>query len=305
VTAIPVPGLLAAIAVTIVALLSTAFMLLYRELQVVRFNARVTRAVSNSGVNSNSLMQWVSILGTRYRRFYSTENLEQMRMMVQTAGFNPHRMMPVMIGIKLLSMVVIPMIAALLSMGAPFGSRMLAILVGVAISIVGPRLVLRFVRRRFNAAVQRGTPDAIDLLVVCSEAGMGLEGALQRVAQEMGRSNVAVSRVLNALLDDLRVLPNRRDAFLNLANRSTADGLRRFGLMISQSLQYGTPLNNTLRAIADELRRDRIIKIEERAHKLGAKLIIPMVIFMLPAMFVILATSPALHLLESLKAISQ
>ena len=304
-TAIPVPGLLAAIAVTIVALLSTAFMLLYRELQVVRFNARVTRAVSNSGVNSNSLMQWVSILGTRYRRFYSTENLEQMRMMVQTAGFNPHRMMPVMIGIKLLSMVVIPMIAALLSMGAPFGSRMLAILVGVAISIVGPRLVLRFVRRRFNAAVQRGTPDAIDLLVVCSEAGMGLEGALQRVAQEMGRSNVAVSRVLNALLDDLRVLPNRRDAFLNLANRSTADGLRRFGLMISQSLQYGTPLNNTLRAIADELRRDRIIKIEERAHKLGAKLIIPMVIFMLPAMFVILATSPALHLLESLKAISQ
>src|ERR1044072_360783 len=134
---------------------------------------------------------------------------------------------------------------------------------------------------------------------------MGREGALQGVAQEMGRSNVAVSRVLNALLDDLRVLPNRRDAFLNLANRSTADGLRRFGLMISQSLQYGTPLNNTLRAIADELRRDRIIKIEERAHKLGAKLIIPMVIFMLPAMFVILATSPALHLLESLKAISQ
>src|ERR1044072_4290531 len=197
-------------------------MLLYRELQVVRFNARVTRAVSMSGVNSNSLMQWVSILGTRYRRFYSTENLEQMRMMVQTAGFNPHRMMPVMIGIKLLSMVVIPMIAALLSMGAPFGSRMLAILVGVAISIVGPRLVLRFVRRRFNAAVQRGTPDAIDLLVVCSEAGMGLEGALQRVAQEMGRSNVAVSRVLNALLDDLRVLPNRRDAVVNRANRATS-----------------------------------------------------------------------------------
>jgi tight adherence protein C len=66
--------------------------------------------------------------------------------------------------------------------------------------------------------------------------------------------------------------------------------------MISQSLQYGTPLSQALRAIAEELRRDSIIKLEERAHKLGAKLTIPMVLFMLPAMFVILGASPFLHL---------
>lgn len=132
---------------------------------------------------------------------------------------------------------------------------------------------------------------------------MGLESALQRVAQEMGRSNPSINRVLNGLLDDLRVMPDRRDAFANLTLRSTSEGLRRFGTMVNQSQHYGTPLNHTLRAVADELRRDRITKLEERAHKLGAKLIIPMVIFMLPAMFVILAGSPFLHLLASMKAI--
>ena len=157
--------------------------------------------------------------------------------------------------------------------------------------------------RRFNAAIQRGTPDAIDLLVVCCEAGMGLEAGIERVAQEMQKSNAAVSRVLGGLLDDLRMLPDRRDAFSNLANRSTCEGLRRFGTMLNQSLQYGTPLGEALRAIAEELRRDRITRLEERAHKLGAKLILPMVIFMLPAMFVILGGGPGLDLLHSLRGI--
>jgi tight adherence protein C len=152
-------------------------------------------------------------------------------------------------------------------------------------------------RRRFNAAIRRGTPDTIDLLVVCSEAGMGLESALERVAQEMNRSNPAMARVLYGLLDDLRVLPNRREAFEKLA--STSDGLRRFGTMISQSLQYGTPLSQALRSIATELRRESITKLEERAHKLGAKLTIPMVLFMLPAMFIIMGASPLLHLISA------
>jgi tight adherence protein C len=69
--------------------------------------------------------------------------------------------------------------------------------------------------------------------------------------------------------------------------------------MINQSLQYGTPLSNALRSIADELRRDRMIKLEERAHKLGAKLILPMVLFMMPAMFVVLGGSSFLHLMHT------
>jgi tight adherence protein C len=207
------------------------------------------------------------------------------------------------LGGKILSMLLFPTAALILSVGQPFNTRFLIVLLGVVAGIMGPRMGLGFIRRRFNAAIQRGTPDAIDLLVVCCEAGMGLEAGIERVTQEMQRSSPAVSRVLSGLLDDLRMLPDRRDAFNNLSNRSTCEGLRRFGTMLNQSLQYGTPLGDALRAIAEELRRDRITRLEARAHKLGAKLTIPMVIFMLPAMFVILGGGPGLDLMHSLRGI--
>ncbi len=113
----------------------------------------------------------------------------------------------------------------------------------------------------------------------------------------MSETNPPIARVLHCLLDDLRILPNRSDAFEKLG--STSDGLRRFGTMVAQSLQYGTPVGQALRNIAVDLRRERITKLEERAHKLGAKLTIPMVLFLLPAMFVILGGSPILHLVRS------
>jgi len=112
-----------------------------------------------------------------------------------------------------------------------------------------------------------------------------------------------MARVLHGLLDDLRILPNRSDAFEKLG--STSDGLRRFGTLVSQSLQYGTPLSKALRSIAEDLRRERITKLEERAHKLGAKLVVPMVLFMLPAMFVVMGGSPLLHLVRTFSSISK
>jgi tight adherence protein C len=179
------------------------------------------------------------------------------------------------------------------------------ILLGAVIGILGPQWILSYIRKRYNAAVNRGTPDAIDLLVVCSEAGMGLESALERVAEEMHLSNPQIAKVLTGLIDDLRVLPNRRDAFDNLAKRSTENGLRRFGIMVNQSLQYGTPLSHALRAIAEELRKERLIKLEERAHKLAVKLTLPMVFFMLPAMFITLGGSSFLHLIRAFSLIGK
>src|SRR5437016_12547959 len=126
---------------------------------------------------------------------------------------------------------------------------------------------------------------------------MGLWSAVERVAGEMRQTNPAMAQVLFGVLDDLRILPDRSAAFEKLGAMS--DGLRRFGTVVSQSLQYGTPLSQALRAIAVDLRRERITKLEERAHKLGAKLIIPMVLFLLPAMFIVLGASPFLHLIRA------
>ena len=95
-----------------------------------------------------------------------------------------------------------------------------------------------------------------------------------------------------------------REAFENLGQRSTTDGLRRFATMVNQSLQHGTALAHVLKQIAEELRRDRIIKLEERAHKLGVKLIVPMVIFLMPAMFVVLGGSSFLHIVHAFRGLA-
>jgi tight adherence protein C len=283
---------------------TAAALLAIREAKILALNARVSKAViglPSRPPPSQSLASWLASLGGRYRRFYSTENLEQLRTIVQSSGFNPHRALPIWIGVKTVSGVFFPLIALFMAefLRMSMGAMAIFTLVGVVIGIMGPRLILSFLKRRFDAAVRKGVPDTIDLLVVCSEAGMGLESAVERVAEDMERSNPPMAQTLSSLLDDLRVLPNRRDAFDKLG--VTSEGLHRFGAMVSQSLQYGTPLSQALRSIAEELRRDSMITLEKKAHELGAKLIIPMVLFLLPAMFVILGGSSFLHLMQTFK----
>lgn len=290
------------VAILAIAAAAAMFVLIIREMHVRTLDVRVSNAVlgiPDRSKRSRNMMGWFSSVGTRYRRFYAEENLEQLKTILQAAGFNHHRTLPIWIGIKTVSMFLVPVVAfSAAQLFGKSGTDMLTVaLFGVVIGIMGPRLILLVLRRRFDAAIRLGTPDTIDLLVVCTESGMGLEGALQRVAEEMVETNPAMGWVMNGLLDDLRILPNRIDAFEKLA--ATSEGLRRFGTMVSQSLQYGTPLSQALRSIAVDLRRERITKLEERAHKLGAKLTIPMVLFLLPAMFIILGASPFLQLMRA------
>ncbi|MBN8991976.1 MAG: type II secretion system F family protein [Rhizobiales bacterium] len=280
--------------------------LIIHEIHARALNMRVSNAVMGVPTKTapiKDMTGWFSSLGSRYRRFYAEENLEQLRTILQSAGLNHHRTLPIWIGVKTVSMFLIPVLAFCLAQlfGKPLMDALIFTLIGVVIGIMGPRLILLVLRRRFDAAVRLGTPDTIDLLVVCSEAGMGLESGLERVAEEMNQTNPAMAGALYDLLDDLRILPNRSDAFEKFGARS--EGLRRFGTMVSQSLQYGTPLSQALRGIAVDLRRERITKLEEKAHKLGAKLTIPMVLFLLPAMFVILGGSPFLHLIRTFSSI--
>ncbi|MCP2220829.1 type II secretion system F family protein [Bradyrhizobium elkanii] len=275
--------------------------MLIREMHLRALDTRVSNAVlgiSDQSVRSRDVVGWFSSLGARYRRFYAEENIEELRTILQAAGFNHHRVLPIWIGVKIFSMFACPIVAFLVAQVLD-ANVLVFTLVGLVLGIMGPRLIMLVLKRRFDAAIRLGMPDAIDLLVVCSEAGMGLESALQRVAAEIVQTNPPMARVLTDLLDDLRVLPNRFDAFEKMGARS--EGLRRFGTMISQSLQYGTPLSQALRSIAADLRRERITKLEEKAHKLGAKLTVPMVLFLLPAMFVILGGGPMLNLIKAFK----
>ena len=236
------------------------------------------------------------------RRLYSSHDTEKLQDMVSAAGFNPRHVLPLLLGSKFIMMLTLPAVAAAVgpftfeSSAARFGLIAVALIAGM----LGPDWLLSVLRRSYEVALERGTPDALDLLVVCSEAGMGLESALERVAQEMRHSNGPVAAALSALLDDLRVLPDRREAFQNFGRRTGVEGLQRLATMLAQALQFGTPLGQALRAVAAELRRDRTNKLEEKAVKLPAKLIFPLILFMMPCLWIVMVGSSALRLYNSL-----
>lgn len=269
-----------------------------------RMNLQVERALS---INTRREVDWsgrLGRIGEWSRRFYSPESLDHLRSVIHASGFNPHRTLPILLGAKLAMTVLVPIVGVLLALLLPSPIEKLVVSgVSIILGILLPDMILAAVRNKFRNALTRGTPDALDLLVVCSEAGMGLESAVERVATEMRQSHTALSSILETLLDDLRVLPHRRDAFMNLGTRSGTDGLRRLGSMLSQALQYGTPLSRALRATADELRRDRMNKLEEKAVKLPAKLIFPMIAFIMPSLYIILLGPSFMRLYDVLGGI--
>jgi tight adherence protein C len=300
--------LIAAALCGILLLVGLSIRMLVHEVQQRDLAIRVDRAICGGGDPSigHAWIGWLHALGGRFHRLYTPDNLDQMRNVIFASGFNPHRVLPLLLGGKFVMLLLLPVLAVIVAMVFvdAMSIRFLIIGAGVIAGIIGPESVLGVMRRRFIAELERGTPEALDLLVMCSEAGMGLESAVERVSQEMRSSNLAMSGVLGSLLDDLRVLPNQRDAFVKLGAHTSVDGLRRVGAMLSQSLRYGTPLGNALRAVAVEIRQERMNTLEERAVKLPAKLVFPMIFFIMPSLYIILLGPSFIPLYDSLKIIA-
>lgn len=296
-------AMIGGITAAIIFLVGVSIFMLLREVRVRENRARVMQSVLGQSGNAplTGIIKYLHSLGERLRRVYSPQSLDHLRGVVQAAGYNPHRVLPVLLGIKVVMMILFPVMAAIAASFIDLVQiRLVVVGVGVIVGVMGLDLALGFARRRFVADVSRGTPDTLDLLVVCSEAGMGLESALDRVSKEMQHSNRAMASVLASLLDDLRVLPDRREAFVTLGTRTGVEGLQRFGTMLGQSLQYGTPLSQALRAVATELRRDRINKLEEKAVKLPAMLIFPLIFFIMPSLYIVLLGPAFMRLYDSL-----
>jgi tight adherence protein C len=238
-------------------------------------------------------------------QFYSEHDILALEGMISASGFRPHAVLPVVLGVKVVMAVGVPLAAVLY--GRVFAltgtHQLLTICASVPLGLLGPEWALTLLRRPYLAALRRGVPDALDLLVVCSEAGMGLESALEHVSQEIQHSNPAISVALAKLLDDLRVLPDRRDAFRNFADRTGVEGARRVATMLGQSMQYGTPLSQALRTVALDLRRERMIALEAKAIRLPVLLVLPLILFIMPSLFIVLAGPSVLKLMDSLHAV--
>ena len=161
--------------------------------------------------------------------------------------------------------------------------------------LYAPNLFVRAKADRRRQEIINGFPDCLDLMLVCVEAGLGLEAALDRVGREMASSHPRISALLTETTLLMRAGANREDAMRKLADRASVDEIRSFTTLLIQSDKLGTSLATTLRVYASEMREARRLRAEEKAHRLPVLLSIPLVVFMLPAMIGVL-TLPAIVL---------
>ena len=144
-----------------------------------------------------------------------------------------------------------------------------------------------FIRRRANQRLKEvinGFPDALDLMLVCVEAGLGLEAAFSRVGMEMTRSHPRLAEQFGAVVLELRAGRSHDDALRRMADRAGADEIRAFATLLIQSTKLGSSIAQTLRVYAAEMRERRRMRAEEKAHRLPVMLSMPLVLCMLPVM---------------------
>ncbi len=164
---------------------------------------------------------------------------------------------------------------------------------GAALGFIIPGIFLdRKVERRKNEIVN-GFPDMLDLLVACSEAGMGLNAALQKVAKEISISHPELAVELDTVNSEIRAGIERVEALKGLSDRTGIDEINGFVSMLRQSIKFGTGIAETLRIYSDEFRDRRLQRAEEQAAKIGTKLIFPLVLCIFPAFFLV-AVGPAI-----------
>lgn len=169
----------------------------------------------------------------------------------------------------------------------PMG-RLLTALVAVLGGAYVPEIYVRNRAAKRRKALQKGIPDALDLMVICTEAGLGLDAALHKVASEIGPNSPELADELGLTAIELGFLPERRTALANLVARTDLAAIRGVVNTLAQTEKYGTPLAASLRVLASEYRGERMLRAEAKAAKLPATLTIPMIIFILPTLFVVL-----------------
>jgi tight adherence protein C len=161
-----------------------------------------------------------------------------------------------------------------------------------------PLIPIRMAAEKHRKAVGAGLPDALDLLAICADAGISLESGLQRLAQELRDAQPALAGELLITWAQISILTNRDQALMNLADRIGLPSLRSVTGTLSQSMRFGTPLAQSLRTAAAELRNDRLLRMEERANRLPAMMTFPVMLLIMPTIFLIVGGPAVIKILN-------
>ncbi len=162
-----------------------------------------------------------------------------------------------------------------------------------------PYLFLKNKISKRQLSIRRAFPDALDLLLICVESGMSIETAFRRVSHEVGTQSIALAEELTLTTAELSYLPDRRQAYENLAKRTDLEGVKAVSIALQQAERYGTSLANTLRVLAQENRDMRMNEAEKKAAALPPKLTVPMILFFLPVLFIVILGPAAIRVMAT------
>ena len=172
--------------------------------------------------------------------------------------------------------------------------------ISIAAAYIGMHLPLMLLKSKIQKrqlSIKRAFPDTLDLLLICVESGMSIEAALKKVGDEVGSQSVALAEELTLTTAELSYLPDRRQAYENLAKRTDLDGVKSVCMALQQAERYGTPLATMLRVMAQENRDMRMSDAEKKAAGLPPKLTVPMIVFFLPVLFVVILGPAAIKVM--------
>jgi tight adherence protein C len=245
----------------------------------------------------------VSALGTLIARsgMLSPKTVRELEQTLAAAGVKGSAALGLFVGSKLLMMVLMPIAAWILGNRFNLSPLMHEGLTGAAavIGLLAPDWWVGRQHKKYVEAVAVGLPDALDMMVICAEAGLSFEPSITRVALEIRHAHAAVAEEFSQTASELRVVADSRIALLNMGGRTGLDSLKRMGSMLAQTMQYGTPLGEALRVLSAEMRHETLMRFEERAARLPVLMTVPMILFILPCIFMIVGGPAAVQVMKT------
>jgi tight adherence protein C len=242
-----------------------------------------------------------------FGKFNQSSNVEEVRATRRrliNAGYRSAKAPIFFLGAKLLLVIVMVGLLALIPakmLGFPSALILTFYYVmAAACGYYAPALWLRRAIGSRKDALQRAIPNALDLMVVCVEAGLGLDQAIGRVGDEVKLAHPELSDELNLLALELRTGMSRQEALRNLAHRTDLEEVRNLVALLIQTDRFGTSIGQALRVHADAMRTTRRLKAEELAAKLPVKMLLPLIFFIFPCMFIVLLGPAAIQMIRVL-----
>ena len=256
---------------------------------------------------SEQLMSQLQALLEWFAKMNQPSNLDEARAtrrQLITAGYRSAKAPVFFIGSKLLLAIVMTTLIALIPvkvLGFPtFTNLVFYYVLAAGCGYYAPVLWLRRAIGQRKDALQRAIPDALDLMVVCVEAGLGLDQTIARVGEEVKRTHPVLSDELNMLSMELRTGVSRQEALRNFAQRTDMEEARNLVALLVQTDRFGTSIGQALRVHSDAMRSVRRLRAEEKAAKLPVKLLFPLIFFIFPSMFIVLIGPAAIQMVRVL-----